>query len=124
MSKNTRTTLLSVAALVLFCALVFGFLWARDPAHRGPSGIDDGPRLTPVATVQPAMLINNPLTKQPGQDMQTDWNPAVVVCWGKEGEPVTVLRVERTPDGSRYLLVRAAACTGWTPEFTVKNYRP
>lgn len=121
MSKKNQV--LAVVGLVLFCTLVFVFLWARDPAHRGPSTIGKGPRLTPTP-VQPYMLINNPLVTAPGLDVQADWNPKVVLCWAEENEPVTVLRAEQTMDGSRFLLVRAAACSGWTREFTVKNHRP
>ena len=115
--------LAGVAALVLVCLLVFVAARLNDPRLRAPSGIGDGPRRTPTPA-QPVMLINNPLTKEAGQDVQADWNPAVVACWAKEGEPVTVLRAEDTPEGDHFLLVRAAACTGWTRAFAVRNYQP
>jgi len=121
MNKRTQTML--IAGLILFCALVLVVVAVNDPARRAPSGIGDGPRRVLTPTPAPAMLINAPLVTQPGLDVQADWNRAVVVCWGKEGEPVTVTAHAEAND-MRYLRVRAAGCTGWTPDFTVQNYRP
>ena len=121
MNKRTQTML--IAGLILFCALVLVVVAVNDPARRAPSGIGDGPRRVLTPTPAPAMLINAPLVTQPGLDVQADWNRAVVVCWGKEGEPVAVTD-RATANGVRYVRVAAAGCTGWTPDYTLKNYRP
>ncbi len=121
MNKRTQTML--IAALILFCALVLVVVATNDPARRGPSRIGAWPRRTPTAMPAPSMLINAPLVKRPGQDVRADWDASVVVCWGNEGEPVAVTD-RATANGVRYVRVAAAGCTGWTPDYTLKNYRP
>ena len=118
MSKNEW---LGAAAIVAVCLLVFGVVWFTDPTHRTAPPRPVAAQRTP-APAMPAMLINNPLTRQPGQEVQADWNPAVVACWGKEGEPVRIIRRRTLAGGTRYLLVRAAACEGWVQDFFVTGH--
>ena len=62
------------------------------------------------------------MTTRQGEEVRADWDPAVVVCWGREGEAVNILRGERTVRGTRYLLVRVRNCTGWTPDFYITRH--